>query len=137
MQNDTPTTTATIWKFPAFGPVEMPANATILDATMTPQGPALWALVDPKAPTERRYFVTVPTGPALPGWIADCTFLRTLLHGRMEATGPKILADHLWEIPDHIAKQQGMDKMPATPSKPDGGKPAKPGDPADWWKQGN
>lgn len=51
--------------------VEMPEGARVLGLQLQRGVPAIWALVDERLRTERRAFVTFPTGGALPadvGW---------------------------------------------------------------------
>ena len=65
-------TDKTIWKFtlaPGFG-VPMPIGAEVLHAAGQGADVCVWALVDPTAPEERRYFDVYGTGhpmPAEPG----------------------------------------------------------------------
>jgi len=61
----------TIWKFEvpvADGRIvlDMPRKAQCLDLQMQNGTPCVWALVDPEAPLQRRSFVWVGTGHAVP-----------------------------------------------------------------------
>lgn len=58
----------TIWKFKLEHEctVKMPAGAEILSVREQGQGIYVWALVDPKAPSEDRYFVGIGTGHDVP-----------------------------------------------------------------------
>lgn len=62
--------TRTIWKFHLSGDDEtlkMPKGAEILHVHAQNQGIRFWALVDPTAPPERRYFHTYGTGHPIDG----------------------------------------------------------------------
>jgi len=63
---------STIYKYPVgdVGEVfelEMPQGAQILDVQLQDGKPVMWALVDEKAPLDRRLFMIYGTGWALPG----------------------------------------------------------------------
>jgi hypothetical protein len=67
----------TIWKFPfaisSCFDIEMPKGAETVHVEAQQGVPAIWALVDPKAPTETRTFYVFGTGHAIPngfGWYA-------------------------------------------------------------------
>jgi hypothetical protein len=60
----------TIWKFPVpasrRGVVEMPKCANILAVQMQGDDVCMWAMVDTKAPMERREFLVLGTGHEVP-----------------------------------------------------------------------
>lgn len=53
-----------IWKFPIEPDckISMPTGAQILSAGVQFGQPCIWAMVDPDAPEETRYFRSFPTG---------------------------------------------------------------------------
>lgn len=59
-----------IWKFPIQidGPfeIDMPAGAMILRVKTQESLPQMWALVEPMAAREKRYFDVHPTGHQIP-----------------------------------------------------------------------
>jgi hypothetical protein len=59
-----------VWKFPLpisdRVTVEMPAGAQVLAVQEWNNAPCVWALVDPEAPSQNRFFKIVGTGYALP-----------------------------------------------------------------------
>lgn len=78
----------TIWKFgiPVMEnvvTVHMPRAAHILTVQMQHGEPKLWALVDPNAPMEPRYFRWFGTGYALPDALGQYVGTVQSLHGSL------------------------------------------------------
>ena len=89
----------TIWKFEVTqGPanprttyeVRMPRGARILRSELQRDAPFIWALVNPRAETETRYFVTLMTGDEVP---ENATYWATFQF----SGGAFVL--HLFELP--------------------------------------
>lgn len=61
-----------IWKFPITKSesstieIEMPKGADVLTAQAQKTLPCIWAIVDPEAPKETRYFQLIFTGKSMP-----------------------------------------------------------------------
>lgn len=96
----------TIYKYDIAPVVKLPLGAAILKVGVDfrKAGPvlALWAMVDPKAKLEKRTFATVKTGESMPGEMADCFHLETIVW-HDPAAGKSQVA-HVFEVPAHIAK---------------------------------
>lgn len=122
MKKQTKPAVTTVHKFTIAPQIAMPEGATILHVGFDPSMPAVcvWALVNPEAPKENRFFAMAKTGEQLAPAIADCHHLATLVNC-IPGEGPnglKTLVTHVWEVPAYLAKQ------------------AKPPVPGDEWKQG-
>jgi hypothetical protein len=68
-----------IWKYlikPDAFTIEMPAGARILTVMEQFGAPQLWALVDPTAEMERRYFVAIQTGREF--FVKGATYVGTM-----------------------------------------------------------
>lgn len=75
--------------------IKMPVGAVIMDTQPGSSGLSVWAMVDPEAKSESRFFAIVPTGQPIPnGW--DMVHLKTVVTNNG--------ALHLFEVPAHVAK---------------------------------
>lgn len=94
-----------IHKYELTQEVEMPTGATIIKTAIDPKNQKLWiwALVNPKAKKEKRYFISVKTGADLPDCLADAIHLETV--GTYDPTRQKMLWYHVWELPAFVAKK--------------------------------
>lgn len=98
-----------VHKFQIAPTVEMPEGAAILKVGFDPSIPAVcvWALVNPEAKMETRFFAMAKTGEALSPQIADCPHLETLV-AMIPTDDGKVKAQvtHVWEVPAYIAKRK-------------------------------
>jgi len=99
-----------IIRYPIEPKVAMPCGATVVKIAYDPadQKVCLWALVDPKAPLQHRYFATVKSNEELPDYIEDCRHLETLVVWQMAPNGGSTSAvAHVFEVPQYLALKHG------------------------------
>jgi hypothetical protein len=74
----------TIWKYEWAEELELPKGARVLSANYQNSISILylWAIVDPKAPKEKRHFVLIPTGQGMTIGDSDqLVYINTVFQG--------------------------------------------------------